>query len=73
MGQQVAFVICVFIIIGSYSALISYVFNINKPKVVVQDLKVEFLETYDSVFSQVDHWFDKILDNFVHYLCPYVL
>ena len=26
-GQQAAFIICVFIIIGSYSALITYVFN----------------------------------------------
>jgi hypothetical protein len=75
-GQQAAFIICVFIIIGSYSALITYVFNITKPVDLMQDLKVEFLEIYDTVFYSVDHWSDHIFDTFckgVHYLCPFVL
>ena len=41
-GQQAAFIICVFIIICSYSALITYVFNITKPVDLMQDLKLEF-------------------------------
>jgi len=75
-GQQAAFIICVFIIICSYSALITYVFNITKPVDLMQDLKLEFLEIYDAVFYSVDHWSDHIFDIFckgVHYLCPFVL
>ena len=75
-GQQAAFITCVFIIIGSYSALITYVFNITKPVALMQDLKLEFLEIYDTVFYSVDHWSDKIFDTFskgVQYLCSFVL
>ena len=75
-GQQAAFIICVFIIICSYSALITYVFNITKPVDLMQDLKLEFLEIYDTVFYSVDHWSDKIFDTFskgVQYLCSFVL
>ena len=75
-SQQAAFIICVFIIICSYSALITYVFNITKPVDLMQDLKLEFLEIYDTVFYSVDHWSDHIFDTFckgVHYLCPFVL
>ena len=59
-GQHAAFIICIFVIIGSYSAMISYIFNINKPGTIIQDLKLEFLQMYDNVYCNVDNFLDII-------------
>ena len=75
-GQQMCFLICVIIIIASYSALITYLFNIDKPRAIFHDVKMECLETYKKVYESVDQCFDLIFDSFckaVYYFCPFVL
>lgn len=56
--QQIAFVISVLVILGSYSALISYVFNIAKPHVLFQEfianIRSEFGQIYDGVNATID-------------------
>lgn len=63
VGQQVAFVLSVIVILGSYSALVAYVFNLGKPIVFLNHLKEEFDRLYFNVYSYVDYFWD----------CPYNL
>lgn len=59
-GQQVAFAFSVLVILGSYSALINYLFNVAvvKPSAIVHSLKVEFVQLYDNVYPYVDNYFE---------------
>lgn len=63
MGQQAAFILSVLIILGSYSALLSYLFNIGKPVEFLLNLKSEFLQLYDVVYQYVDDTFNLIYDK----------
>ena len=72
MGQQVAFVISVFVILGSYTALITYVFNIGKPCVLVSDflshIRLEFEDfskVYNEVYASVEDFVDSLHDSVV--------
>ena len=64
LGQQVAFCISVLVILGSYSALISFVFNIGKPGAIVQEfmtnLKMEFAQIYGDVYQSVEDYCDYV-------------
>ena len=42
LSEQIAFVISVFVILGSYTAMITYVFNIGKPS----QLLIDFINHY---------------------------
>ena len=52
LSEQIAFVISVFVILGSYTAMITYVFNIGKPS----QLLIDFINHYtvsQNIFKKV--------------------
>ncbi len=59
LGQQFAFFLSLIVMLGSYSALITYLFNIGKPSAIFQDflvgLKLEFFNLYSQVYGFVDN------------------
>jgi len=68
MGQQVAFIVSVLVILGSYTALITYVFNIGKPCNVIlaefmSHMKLEyedFSKIYNNVYATIENCIDKL-------------
>lgn len=70
--QQIAFVISVLVILGSYSALITYLFNIAKPGVYVHgfiaNIRSEFDQIYGSVCTSIDNCLDAARRLIWHYL-----
>jgi hypothetical protein len=62
MGQQVAFVISILVILGSYSAMITYVFNIGKPGAMVQDLMTNVRSEFDLIYTTVYETIDTYVE-----------
>ena len=58
LGQQLAFALSVIVILGSYSALVAYIFNLGKPTVLYNHLKEEFDQLYCNVYDFVDYYWD---------------
>jgi len=74
VGQQVAFALSVIVILGSYSALVAYVFNLGKPTVFLNHLKEEFDRLYFNVYSYVDYFWDCPYNWYLkgwNYLCSF--
>ena len=74
VGQQVAFALSVIVILGSYSALVAYVFNLGKPSVFFNHLKEEFDRLYFNVYSYVDYFWDCPYNLYLkgwNYLCSF--
>ena len=77
-GQKLAFILSLLVILGSYSAMITYVFSIGKPNLLIMDfvsnLKLEFMKVYTTVYEFIDNWTDfgyRLLQEAVNYLCPF--